>query len=115
MTATSGQGSWNGAFVEPYPNRFCSYENSSKISYDQRTFECDGAADRNPPWVSQGDSFVVKCYVGFDNRFYDKNGNVVNSGYNNWYRMETGRNAGRYIITGRTSLGEPETNGIPRC
>ncbi|MDP5228335.1 Ig-like domain-containing protein [Arthrobacter sp. YJM1] len=117
-SATSGQGSWNGKFYDASTSnaRQCSYTYGG-VDYSFDTLTCDGAANRNVPWVAQGDTFVIKCFVTFNDRSW-LNGQIKDYGPRNWYRMDSGRNPGRYIMADDrvidTGTGAPP-QGVPPC
>jgi len=120
-TATSGRKKptqWDTSINPSVVQRTCAYTFGGTSWWVQPgNNTCEGSAGTSTPWMGLGETFTVKCFVTFDNRYIDKGngGKIVNLGSYNWYRVETGRDAGRYIITGHTYLGEPGANDVPRC
>ncbi|MFJ3957566.1 Ig-like domain-containing protein [Arthrobacter sp. NPDC090010] len=116
-TATSGaqKTEWPTSLNTGVVTRSCTYTYGG-VNWSDATHECDGASNYDAPWFGPGDSFSVKCWVTFENKYWTTSGTVGSKGNFNWYLVTNGsKNGGRYVITGHTKLGEPGGNDVPHC
>ncbi|WP_309818315.1 Ig-like domain-containing protein [Pseudarthrobacter sulfonivorans] len=112
-TARSGaQGEWQTRLVTGTSlQRSCTFTFGG-ANYNPANNTCDGKGGNVPPWfyvVSQ-DLIVVRCYIV-------QNDNWSGAPDQPHYRVEegSGRNVGRYVYAGHTTLGVPGSNGVPMC
>ncbi|MFF2711027.1 fibronectin type III domain-containing protein [Paenarthrobacter sp. NPDC058040] len=108
-SAKSGkEGVWQGVLNTGVVQRSCTYTLGGMNYQPSPDFTCDGKGGNQPPWEYPGQNMIVKCYI------VQKDVNNITFA---WWRIEAGsaRNAGRYIIAGHTTVGEPGSVGAPPC